>query len=306
MAGETMCFSQLREILPCRESMILLDRVFVESENKLVGMKGITMNETFFMGHFPGHPIFPGVLQVEAISQLAEIGLWQRLDPKREGDIYMKELRKCKFRRPNNPGDRMFIELEIKSVSNDSAEVSAVVKNNSGVTCNAEATIAVRPKSKDIIMPPAFNEFDKSENSAMDVVKIMGYIPHRFPFLFVDYVSKMEGGHVTGIKNTTSSEPIFREHKDGYKVLMSSVQPEIVAQAGCIYMLSNEASKGKVAYFMSIEKSEFFHPVHPGDQLICDMNIPDTKSRFGKGEGCMIVNGKIVSKTSMMFAIVDA
>jgi hypothetical protein len=141
-------------------------------------MKGITMTRLFH-GHFRASDI-PRRPSGGAISQLAEVGLWQRLDRTRS-DIYMKELRKCKFRAANNPGDRMFIELEIKSVSNDSAEVSAVVKNNSGVTCNAEATIAVRPKSKDIIMPPSFQRIDKNEKSAMDVVKIMSYIPHRFP-----------------------------------------------------------------------------------------------------------------------------
>ena len=76
MSGEIIGVSALRDILPCRPSMLLLDRVFAESENKLIGLKSISMNEPCFMGHFPGHPILPGVLQVEAIAQLAEVGLW--------------------------------------------------------------------------------------------------------------------------------------------------------------------------------------------------------------------------------------
>jgi len=70
MSGEIIGVSALRDMLPCRPSMLLLDRVFVESENKLIGLKSISMNEPFFMGHFPGHPILPGVLQVEAIASL--------------------------------------------------------------------------------------------------------------------------------------------------------------------------------------------------------------------------------------------
>ena len=101
MSGEIIGVSALRDILPCRPSMLLLDRVFAESENKLIGLKSISMNEPCFMGHFPGHPILPGVLQVEAIAQLAEVGLWKRLDPERKGDFYIKELHKIKFRRPN-------------------------------------------------------------------------------------------------------------------------------------------------------------------------------------------------------------
>ena len=305
MSGEIIGVSALRDILPCRPSMLLLDRVFAESENKLIGLKSISMNEPCFMGHFPGHPILPGVLQVEAIAQLAEVGLWKRLDPERKGDFYIKELHKIKFRRPNNPGDRLVIEVELSNIGTDSAEFKATVKNNSGVACNANGIVAIRPKitAAEPIMPD--NEFDKGESSVMSVNQIMGLIPHRYPFLFVDYVSKIEGSHVTGVKNTTGSEPIFRQYKDGYTVLMGAVQAEIIAQVGAIYMLSNENNKGKIAYFMGIDKSEMFAPVFPGDQLRLEVDIPDGKSKFGKGEGFMYVGDKLASHTCMLFAIVD-
>ncbi len=295
----------IRDIIPCHPSMLLLDRVFVESENKLIGLKSVSMNETCFLGHFPGHPILPGVLQVEAVAQLAEVALWKRLDPERKGDFYIKELHKIKFRKPNNPGDRLMIQLEITSIGSDSADFTAVVNNNSGVACNVNGTVAVRPKvtNFDPIMP--YGEFDKSESSVMNVNQIMDLIPHRYPFLFVDYVSKIEGSHVTGVKNTTATEPIFRQYKDGYSVLMGAVQAEIIAQVGAIYMLSNDNAKGKIAYFMGIDKSEMFFPVFPGDQLRLEVDIPSGKSKFGKGEGLMIVNDKVASKTSMLFAIVD-
>ena len=134
----------------------------------------------------------------------------------------------------------------------------------------------------------------------MSVNQIMGLIPHRYPFLFVDYVSKIEGSHVTGVKNTTESEPIFRQYKDGYTVLMGAVQAEIIAQVGAIYMLSNENNRGKIAYFMGIDKSEMFAPVFPGDQLRLEVDIPDGKSKFGKGEGFMYVGEKLASHTSML------
>lgn len=122
----------------------------------------------------------------------------------------------------------------------------------------------------------------------MSVNQIMGLIPHRYPFLFVDYVSKIEGSHVTGVKNTTESEPIFRQYKDGYTVLMGAVQAEIIAQVGAIYMLSNENNKGKIAYFMGIDKSEMFAPVFPGDQLRLEVDIPDGKQNSAKAKvSCM-------------------
>ena len=183
--------------------------------------------------------------------------------------------------------------------------LSVMVKNNSGVACNANGIVAIRPKitAAEPIMP--YNEFDKGESSVMSVNQIMGLIPHRYPFLFVDYVSKIEGSHVTGVKNTTESEPIFRQYKDGYTVLMGAVQAEIIAQVGAIYMLSNENNKGKIAYFMGIDKSEMFAPVFPGDQLRLEVDIPDGKSKFGKGEGFMYVGDKLASHTCMLFAIVD-
>ena len=306
MSERIITVQEMKEILPCKDSLLLLDRVLLVNENKAIGLKAITLDELHFIGHFPGHPIMPGVLIVEACAQLGELAVWQRLDPEREYDIYMKSLRKVKFRKPNNPGARLFIEVDVTNVTNDTADIVATVKNNSGISCQAEMTLGVREKVLVPAMPAGFNEFDKSAASEMDVTRIMSYIPHRFPFLFVDYVSKLgEDGHVTGVKNVTHTEPIFRGYNDGYRVLMGSVQPEIVAQAGCIYMLSNPASKGKIAYFMGIDNAEYFAPVLPGDQLRLEVDIPDNTKRFGKGAGSMIVDGKEVSRISMTFAIVD-
>lgn len=141
MSGEIIGVSALRDILPCRPSMLLLDRVFAESENKLIGLKSISMNEPCFMGHFPGHPILPGVLQVEAIAQLAEVGLWKRLDPERKGDFYIKELHKIKFRRPNNPGDRLVIEDRTLPIS------ARTVRNSKPRSRTIPASHAMRTES---------------------------------------------------------------------------------------------------------------------------------------------------------------
>ena len=124
--------------------------------------------------------------------------------------------------------------------------------------------------------------------------------------LFVDYVAKIDGCHFTGVKNGTASDPAFRIYKDGYSVLSGSVHPEIVAQAGCVHMLTNEANKGKLAYFMGIDRTDFYGAVLPGDQMRLEVEIPDTTKRFGKGEGYLYVDDKVISKTNLTFAIVDA
>lgn len=306
MSEKLITIPEMKEILPCRNSLLLLDRACMVGENKIIGLKCVTQNELHFIGHFPGHPIMPGVLVVESIAQLGELAVWQRLNPDRKLDLYVKSLRRVKFRRPNNPGDRLIIEIDVTKITDDSADLTAVVRNNGGVSCQAEMTLGVREKDWSVAVPTGFNEFDKAETSAMDVTKIMSFIPHRFPFLFVDYVSHLgEDGHVTAVKNVTNTEYIFRTYSDGYQVLMGSVQPKIVAQAGCIFMLSNPATRGKIAYFMGIDEATFLHPVHPGDQLCLNVNIPDNTKRFGKGHGSMTVDGREVSRISMTFAIVD-
>ena len=295
----------LRAMIPCIPTMVLLDKVELESETKAIGQKCITMNEATFLGHFPGHPIFPGVLQIEAICQLAEVLLRKKLDPELKQDFYLKSIRKVKFRRPNNPGDRLIIELDVTAVNADSADFVAVVKNGAGVACNAQGTVAVRPKTPDTTPIRPFGEFDKGINCVMDAPEIQNLIPHRFPFMMVDYVCKLQGSHVTGVKNVTQGEQIFRTYQDGYSVLMGAIQAEMTAQTGAIYMLSREENRGKLAYFMGIDEIKFHRAVFPGQQLRLEIDMPDTKSKFGKGNGCLYADNELASETTMLFALVD-
>ncbi|MBO4648248.1 MAG: hypothetical protein J5806_08825 [Lentisphaeria bacterium] len=295
----------LRAMIPCIPSMVLLDKAVIESETRAIGQKCITMNDPTFLGHFPNHPIFPGVLQIEAIFQLAEVLLRRKLDPELKGDFYLRSIRKVKFRRPNNPGDRMIFELDVTAINGDSADFTAVVKNGSGVACNAQGTVAIRPKTPDTTLIQPFGEYDKGINCVMDAPAIQNLIPHRFPFMMVDYVCKLQGSHVTGIKNLTQGEQILRTYEDGYCVLMGAVQAEMTAQTGAIYMLSREENRGKLAYFMGIDDIQFHCPVFPGQQLRLEIDMPDTKSKFGKGQGCLYADNQLASATTMLFAIVD-
>ena len=175
-------------------------------------------------------PIMPGVLQIEALAQLAEILVGTRLDPVRNLDVYVKRLSKFRFRRPNTPGDRMFLEVEVRELTDGEAALSCKVRNNSGVTCEGEMVLAAMKFVTDIHEPMMLNDFDKNDSIALNTEQVMALLPHRFPFLFVDYIAKMEEKHVTGIKNITSSEQILREYTNGYEVLTGSAQAEIMAQ----------------------------------------------------------------------------
>ena len=295
----------IRAILPVRQDYLMLDRVKIVDENTLVGWRNLTIGDSFFLGHFPGHPILPGVMQVEAIAQLAEIAVWERLDPQRTRDHYVKSIRNVKFRRPNAPGDRCLVEVSVLSVENGEASITATVKNNGGVACQAEVVMAVRDRVDSLPEPPPFGPLDKTDDVPQDVSVLMGVIPHRYPFLYVDYVSKLETTRVTAVKNLSSCEPSLREYSDGYMVLSNSIQPEIISESGAILLLGNENNKNKLAFFMGIESAEFKAPVFPGDQLVMTLELPTFTRRFGKGTGTLAVGDRIVTELSMAFALVD-
>ena len=154
-------------------------------------------------------------------------------------------------------------------------------------------------------MPVLHTEFDKSDATPMDVTKIMSLIPHRYPFLLIDYIAKVEGDHVIAVKNLTGNEEIFSQAGD-YAVMPESLLCEITAQSGCALVLARPGNEGKLGYFMSIDRAEIFEPVYPGDQLIVDIELPPAKGRFGKGTGYIKVGEKVVFQITLMFAIVDA
>ena len=104
------------ELLPHRYPFLLIDRVTeMHSGHSLKAIKNVTINEPYFQGHFPGHPVMPGVLQVEAMAQVASILLLRK--PENQGKIgYFMSVDKVKWRRPVLPGDTLFIEAEILKV----------------------------------------------------------------------------------------------------------------------------------------------------------------------------------------------
>jgi UDP-3-O-[3-hydroxymyristoyl] N-acetylglucosamine deacetylase / 3-hydroxyacyl-[acyl-carrier-protein] dehydratase len=103
-------------VLPHRYPFLMVDRIIsFESENKCVGVKSVTVNEPFFQGHFPGHPVMPGVLQVEAMAQVASI-LLRKQHSITSGIGYFMSADGVKFRKPVLPGDSLIIEAELLRV----------------------------------------------------------------------------------------------------------------------------------------------------------------------------------------------
>lgn len=110
----TLDINQIMAILPHRYPFLLVDRVIELGDLHAVGTKSVTINEPFFQGHFPGHPVMPGVLQVEAMAQVASIVMMQRTE--NAGKIgYFMSADEVKFRKPVVPGDTLFIHCDMLS-----------------------------------------------------------------------------------------------------------------------------------------------------------------------------------------------
>ncbi len=104
---------QIREILPHRYPMLLVDRILEISDERVVGIKNVTANEPFFQGHFPDYPIMPGVLIVEAMAQCGGV-LALRGMPDRENKVVLfAAIDNCRFRLPVVPGDQLRLVLDI-------------------------------------------------------------------------------------------------------------------------------------------------------------------------------------------------
>jgi UDP-3-O-[3-hydroxymyristoyl] N-acetylglucosamine deacetylase/3-hydroxyacyl-[acyl-carrier-protein] dehydratase len=138
--------NEIMQILPHRYPFLLVDRIVgFEGENKCTGVKNVTMNEPFFQGHFPGHPIMPGVLQVEAMAQVASILMLRREEY--HGMIgYFMSANKVKFRKPVLPGDTLFIETEVLKIRRSIGQARGRCVVNNETVSEGELMFSIMPR----------------------------------------------------------------------------------------------------------------------------------------------------------------
>jgi len=142
-----MLIEEIKQIIPHRYPFLLVDRV-VELENeKITAIKNVTVNEEFFNGHFPGQPIMPGVLQVEALAQAGAILLMkQKVEDPENNLMVFTGIKNCKFRRQVVPGDQLKLEVELGMMRRNFVTMIGTATVDGEVACELEASAAIVPK----------------------------------------------------------------------------------------------------------------------------------------------------------------
>lgn len=144
-----------------------------------------------------------------------------------------------------------------------------------------------------------------AEPTVMDINEIMRLLPHRYPFLFVDRVTKLDGNHITGVKNVSMNEEFFLGHFPGHPIMPGVLQLEAIAQVAGILLLKKTDNAGKPAYFMSAEEVKWRKPVRPGDVLVVEVELLKQRGKLGKAKGICKVAGEVVSEALVTFMFAD-
>ena len=138
---------EILKILPHRYPFLLVDRILeLEPGKRVVGLKNVTYNEEFFQGHFPGNPVMPGVLVLEAMAQVAGIALLGVVAEKEKKLLYLSGVDRARFRRPVVPGDQIRFELEMLQFRGKTCKMKGVGYVDGQVVAEAEMMAMVTDK----------------------------------------------------------------------------------------------------------------------------------------------------------------
>jgi len=189
------------------------------------------------------------------------------------------------------------------------------VKPSHAANCELVRRLAAQIRRPQTFAPPpaprpAAGAGDLAEfagqDGAMDSESLLRLLPHRYPFLMVDRVVKIDGNRITALKNVTINEPFFQGHFPGHPIMPGVLQLEAMAQVAGILMLRRAENAGQIAYFMSAEDVKWRKPVLPGDAMVIEVEMTKMRGKIGKAKGVCKVQGEVVSEAEVTFMLREA
>lgn len=134
---------EILDVMPHRYPFLLIDRVLEMDEKSIRAVKNVTFNEPQFMGHFPEHPVMPGVLMVEAMAQAGGFLLFSQIEDRENKLIFFTGIDNCRFRKPVVPGDQLIFEVELVAKRKTFAKIHGRAMVGDDVVCEADMMSAM-------------------------------------------------------------------------------------------------------------------------------------------------------------------
>ncbi|MEO8127612.1 MAG: 3-hydroxyacyl-ACP dehydratase FabZ [Bryobacteraceae bacterium] len=144
----------IQDLLPHRYPFLLIDRILELEDMRVVAIKNVTMNEPHFTGHFPGFPVMPGVLIVEAMAQAAGVLVLNRIKNRDEKLVFLAMIEQARFRKPVVPGDQLRLEVIFLKLKPSVAKIHAIATVDGVVVAEADLMCTLSDRAPAPAPPP--------------------------------------------------------------------------------------------------------------------------------------------------------
>ena len=139
---------EIQKLLPHRYPFLLVDRILELEDDRVVGIKNVSMNEPHFTGHFPSYPVMPGVLIIEAMAQVAGVLVLNRMPDRDRKLVFLATIENAKFRRPVVPGDQLRIEVKFLRLKPSVARIHGIATVDGNIAAEADLMCTLVDKSE--------------------------------------------------------------------------------------------------------------------------------------------------------------